>query len=221
MEKQGKAVTVSRQMGSGGTYVGYHVAKTLGFLYVDREILRRAADLLKRDERSLEEYEGRSGGFIQNLMRTFALGTPEAAYIPRERPVYERDLFLLESRIIHEIVEKHDAVIMGRGAFHVLKGRPGTVHLFVHAPLDYRTERVSKADNTPLREAQARVKESDRRRNTFIREMVGTDWTDARNYCLSIDSSIVGLSETTRMVVAFVQKAITWDPPGTASAVST
>jgi hypothetical protein len=40
MEKQGMAVTVSRQMGSGGTGIGYEVAKVLGFLYVDREILR-------------------------------------------------------------------------------------------------------------------------------------------------------------------------------------
>ena len=47
MEKRGMAITVSRQMGSGGTYVGYEVAKALGFSYVDREILRRAASLLK------------------------------------------------------------------------------------------------------------------------------------------------------------------------------
>ena len=40
------AVTISRQMGSGGTYVGYKVAKKLGFTYVDREILRLAAKRL-------------------------------------------------------------------------------------------------------------------------------------------------------------------------------
>ena len=71
--------------------------------------------------------------------------------MPTERPVYDRDLFVLESKIIHAIVDKQNAVIMGRGGFHVLKDRPKTVHLFIHAPRDYRVERVMKADSTAIR----------------------------------------------------------------------
>jgi CMP/dCMP kinase len=209
MEKQGMAITVSRQMGSGGTDIGYKVAKALGFSYVDREILSRAASLLNRDEVSLEEYEEKSSGFMENLLRTFALGTPETAYMPKERPVYDRDLFTLESKIISEIVDKHDAVIMGRGGFSLLKGRPKTVHLFIHAPRDYRIERVLKAGSAgDSREAQSRIDESDRRRTKFVRDMIGTEWTDGRNYHLCIDSSIVGISECVRIVVDFVQTAL-------------
>jgi cytidylate kinase len=211
MEKQGMAITVSRQMGSEGTDIGYEVAKALNFSYVDREILRRAASVLNSDEASLEEYEEKSCGFMENLLRTFAFGTPEtAAYMPKERPVYDRDLFALESKIINEIVDKHNAVIMGRGGFHLLKGRPKTIHLFIHAPRDYRMERVMKADSTTLdlREAQARIDESDRRRAKFIRDMVGTEWTDARNYHLCIDSSIVSLSESVQIVIAFAKTAL-------------
>ena len=208
MEDRTEAITVSRQMGSGGTYIGYQVAKALGFSYVDREILRRAASLLKRDAVSLEEYEEKSSGFIQNLLMAFALGTPETGIL-KERPVYDRDLFVLESKIIHEIVDRHSAVIMGRGGFFLLKGRPKTVHIFIHASRDYRVERVMKADSTAdLRKAQARVDESDRRRARFIRDMVGTEWTDARNYHLCIDSSTVGLSESVRMVIGFVRTAL-------------
>jgi cytidylate kinase len=208
MEERGKAITVSRQMGSGGTYVGYEVAKALGFSYVDREILRRAAGLLHRNAASLEEYEGKSSGFIRNFLRAFALGAPET-YTPKERPVYDRDLFVLESRIIHEIVDEHNAVIMGRGGFHVLKDRPKTVHLFIHAPRAYRIERVMKADSTAdAGEAEARIEESDRRRSKFIRGMTGTEWTDARNYHLCIDSRTVGLSESVRMVIGFVKTVV-------------
>ena len=141
-----RAITVSRQMGSGGTYIGFELAKALGFSYVDREILRRAASLLNRDAASLEGYEGRSSGFIQNFLRTFAYGTPET-YAPTEPPVYDRDLFILESKIIREIVDEHDAVIMGRGGFRVLKNRPNTVHLFIHAPRDYRVDRMMETDS--------------------------------------------------------------------------
>ncbi len=208
MEKPTGAITVSRQMGSGGTYIGYELAKALGFSYVDREILRRAASLLNSDEASLEGHEGTSSGFIRNLLRTFALGTPET-YTPTERPVYDRDLYVLESKIISEIVDKRDAVIMGRGGFRVLKNRPNTVHLFIHAPRDYRVDRMMETDSiADLREAQARVDESDRTRARFIRDMVEAEWTDARNYHLCVDSSTTGLSESAHMVIDFVKKAL-------------
>jgi cytidylate kinase len=209
MEKCSKVVTISRQTGSGGSYIGYEVAKAFGFSYVDREILRRAANLLKRDVASLEECEGKSSGFIQNILRTFTLGAPGYVYVPKELPVYDRDLLILEGKIINEIVDKHNAVIMGRGGFHLLKDRPETVHLFFHAPRDYRVERVIKADSTVnLQEADAKVKKSDRRRAKFMRDVVGTEWTDARNFHLCMDTSTASIAESIRMVIDFVKTAL-------------
>jgi len=210
MEERSRVITVSRQMGSGGDYIGYEVAKTLGFAYVDREILRQAASILKRNAASLEQYEERSSGFIRNLLRTFAFGSPDTPYVPpMERPVYDRDLFALESKIITEIVDKHDTVVIGRAGFHVLKGRPNTVHLFIHAPYDYRVKRVMKADSTAdAQEAQAKVEESDKRRGKFIRDMTGTEWTDALNYHLSVDSSAASLSDIVKIVLNFIEKGL-------------
>lgn len=210
MKNQGRVVTVARQMGSGGSYIGYQVAKALGFWYVDREIIHRAADLLNRDAVSLEEYEEKSTGIFQNLFSAFSLGAPETAcYMPEERPVDDKDLFLLESKIIRDIADKHNAVIMGHGGFYILKDRPETVHLFISAPVDFRAERVMKADRTTdLRQARTKVEKSDQERTRFIRNMIGAEWTDARNYHLCIDSSIVGISESMRMVIEFVEKAL-------------
>ena len=91
----------------------------------------------------------------------------------------------------------------------MLKGRPKTIHLFIHAPRDYRIKRIMKADNTAgLRGAQERVDESDRTRTKFIRDMVGTEWMDARNYHLSVDSSMAGLSEILGIVIGFARTAL-------------
>lgn len=210
MEGQRKAITISRQMGSGGDYIGYELAKALGFVYVNREILRQAARLLKKSTTSLERYEEKSSGFISNILRAFAFGSPDTPYAPPvSRPVYEKELFTLESKIITEIVDKHDAVVIGRAGFHVLKDRANTAHLFIHAPLNYRVKRVMKADSTlDVQEAQAKVVESDKRRGKFIRDMTGTEWMDALNYHLSIDSSASELSNTVKIVLNFIEKSL-------------
>ena len=208
MEKQGMAVTVLRQMGSGGTYIGYEVAKALGFSYVDREILRRAASLLKRDAASLEEREGRSSGFIENFLRTFTYATPET-YAPTEPPVYDRDLFILESKIIREIVHEHNGVIMGRGGFFVLKDRPKTIHLFIHGPRDYRIKRMMKADSTAgLRKAQERVDEVGSHEDQ-VHTGYGRNRMDGRTKLSSLCRlSMAGLSEILGIVIGFARTAL-------------
>jgi cytidylate kinase len=194
-------------MGSGGNYVAYQTAKELGFMYVDREILRRAANRLGTDRRVLEAQEEKSAGLIDNILRVFSFGTPEAYSIPTSPPLYDKDLFDAESRIIREIAGGHDAVIVGRGGFHVLKDLPGSVHVLIHAPVQFRAERIMKVKSmTRIAEARALVEESDRTRAKFVKDMCRTEWTDARHYDLCIDSSAAGLPLCIGTIVEFVKK---------------
>ncbi|MCG6533480.1 MAG: cytidylate kinase-like family protein [Syntrophales bacterium LBB04] len=202
------AITVSKQMGSGGSYIGYLVAGQLGFKYVDREILRQAATRLGTDARILENHDERSCGIIERVVTGFTFGTPETAYVPLvNRPVYDKDLFAVESRIMKEIAERHNAVIAGRAGFHVLKERQGVIRVFIHAPLEFRVKRVMQVQRiTDEKQGRTQVEESDRRRAKFVRDMVGVDWTDARNYHLCIDSSAVGFPSSAEMIIKLVEK---------------
>jgi len=201
-------------MGSGGTYIGYQVAKELGFNYVNREILRQAAERLGTDKALLQEYEQKSSSLIQNIIKVFSFGTPEVtAYIPKDRPIYNEEVFAVESRIINEIANTYNAVIMGRGAFHVLKNRPQAVHILIYAPSEFRISRVIKAATvTKAQEVRMKIEESDQERAKFIKDMTRTVWTDARNYHLCIDSSAIGLSTGIKMIVRLVeQKRSDWE----------
>jgi len=204
-----KAITLSRQMGSGGSYIGYLAARELGFKFIDREVLRQAADHLGTEVSQLEHQDERSSGLIEKLIRGFFLGAPEAATTAHhlKRPVYDRDLFSLECRIMSEIAERYSAVIIGRGGFHALRKRPegSVIRVFIHAPLEFRVQRVMKARNiVDAAEARSIIEESDRRRARFIRDMVGVEWTDAKNYHLCIDSSVAGFPRSVGMIAGMV-----------------
>ena len=204
-----RAITLSRQMGSGGSYIGYLAARSLGFKFIDREVLRQAADHLGTEVSQLEHQDERSSGLIEKLIRGFFLGAPDAATTAHhlKRPVYDRDLFSLECRIMNEIAERYSAVIIGRGGFHALRKRPegSVIRVFIHAPLEFRLQRVMKARNiVDAAEARSAIEESDRRRARFIRDMVGVEWTDAKNYHLCIDSSVAGFPRSVEMIAGMV-----------------
>jgi cytidylate kinase len=207
-EERQITITISRQMGSGGAHIGYLAAKELGFKYVDREILRQAAEHFGTDVRMLEDIDERSSGLIQTIIKGFSCGTPETGILqPMRQPVYNRELFTLECKIMREFADRYNAVIIGRGGFYALGERPGVIRVFIHAPREFRVKRVMQVQNiTDMREARNKVKDSDQSRTRYIRDMAGADWTDSRNYHLCIDSSIVGFHESAKMIVSVVKK---------------
>jgi cytidylate kinase len=207
-EERHITITISRQMGSGGAYIGYRVAKELGFKYLDREILRQAAEHFGTEESMLEDLSERSPGIIETIIKGFSYGTLTSGILqPMRQPVYRQDLFTLECKIIQEIANQYNAVIIGRGGFYALRERPRVIHVFIYAAPEFRVKRVMQVQKiTDIREARNKVKDSDESRTKYIRDMAGIDWTDSRNFHLCIDSSFIGFSESAKMIVNLAKK---------------
>jgi cytidylate kinase len=207
-EERHITITISRQMGSGGAYIGYLVAKELGIKYLDREILGQAAEHFGTDVRMLEDLSERSPGIIEAIIKGFSYGTSDGGFLqPIGQPFYSRDLFNMECKIIQEISDQYSAVIIGRGGFYALREWPGVIHVFIHAPREFRVKRVMQVQNiTDIQEARNKVKDSDQSRTKYIRDMVGFDWTDSRNFHLCIDSSLIGFRESAKMIGILAKK---------------
>lgn len=187
-------VTISRQIGSGGAMIGQMVARDLNLSYVDAEILQRAAKVLGVDDpRSIETLEERSsGGLWGRFARAIAIGAPEAPFVPPPPGIQEGHVQEAERQIIREIAGHRNAVIVGRGAAHLLTG-PEILKIFVYAPRTWRVARLQESYGIGEAEARELAERSDRRRGDFVREVRGHGWTDACLYDVSLDTSVVGI----------------------------
>jgi cytidylate kinase len=206
-ERRTIAITISRQMASGGAYVGHLLAKKLGYKYVARDILHTAAKKLGVDISDLSKLDERRAGFVENLLKSFVFGTPEAAYAPPlRRPVYDQELFETESNIITAIADRYNSVIVGRGGYFVLRQMPNVVNVFIHAPMDFRIKRFQKFHNVSAEQAREEIADSDLQREKFLKTMTGTDRYDARNYQLCIDTNAAGFETAQQMIIGLVDK---------------
>jgi cytidylate kinase len=187
-------VTIARQLGSGGSFLGQQLARRLDYKYMDREILREAARRLGHSEEVLLGQEERISPLWEKILRAFSPGAPEAHYVPPPVPlVLDKELFQAEAKIIREVSDLYDAIIVGRGAVHILKGRPGLVHVFLHAAKEFRIRRIMEVYGlSDPGQARSMIERSDAQRAAFVQSMAGAGWTDARNYHLCVDTSIVG-----------------------------
>lgn len=197
---QTKTIAISRQRGSGGSLVAHAVADRLGFRYIDRELLRLAAEYLCKAN---DEGGTPPSSWWSRLSDAFASGTADCGYAPPSSDaVYEGELFDIEQRLLTEIVAEQEAVIVGRGAAQTLRGRAGVVSVFLHAPEPQRIARVQQIYQLPDRIAARRmVQSSDADRARFIRALNGCDWTDLRRYDLTIDAAAAGFEATVDVIV--------------------
>jgi cytidylate kinase len=200
-KEQRTAITISRQLASGGAFIGHLIARKLGYRYVDREVLHRAATDLDMDIRDIAGQDEKHSGFVESLLKSFVFGTPEAAYVPpSRRPVYDDELFETESRIIRELAEIGRTVIVGHAGFSVLRGRPRALHVYIHAPMEFRVERLRRFHELSKEEARAELEASDERRETYLRNRTDSFWHDARNFHLCLDAEVAGFERAVEMV---------------------
>jgi cytidylate kinase len=207
MSEQRTVITISRQMASGGVYIGRRVARRLGYKYVDREILEKAAEQLGTDRAALAAVEERCSGFFDDLVKSFTFGTPEAAYVaPSGMPVHGREVFETESRVIKALADRYDCIVVGHAAFFVLRGRSNVVNVLIHAPEAFRIKRLQEFHNFSADQARTEILKADRQREKFMRSMTKLEWEDARNYHLSIDSQAAGFENVENMIIGLVEK---------------
>jgi cytidylate kinase len=203
-------LTISRQLGSGGSYIGQAMANRFRMRYADRDILQQAAAAAGLQEGDLASSEEKASGFWESVLRSFSMGAPDAPFAPPALPPIDTaDLFKLESLIIREIADRFDAVIVGRAGFHVLAGRPNVTHIMVRAARPFRVRRAMEVYGIEdEKEAEERVDSSDRQRAQFIKTFTGRNWDDASMFDLCICTSSVGLEGATEIVASLVERML-------------
>ena len=203
-ERAVTVVAISRQKGSGGGHIGQVIAERRGLRYIDGAMLRDAAEYLRVHDPNLERVGERIDTWWSTMAGALAMGGLSGLGMLPVDTVREADMANIERRIIQELSQQHPSVVVGRGAGHVLKGRPGVFSVFLHAPEAWRIARVAQHTGVPEAKAREAVRESDRHRASFLRTLTGTDWTDARQYDLALDTSTVGVEQAAEIVLQLV-----------------
>lgn len=126
--------------------------------------------------------------------------------IPPDSDEFTSDdnLFNIQAKIIQNLAEKENCIIVGRCADHVLAGRPRLIRVFIDAPMDFRIHEVETRYGLPHRDAIREIEKIDRARAQYYRYYTGQDWHDARNYDICLNSAVLGFDRTTEALRAYL-----------------
>ena len=109
-------------------------------------------------------------------------------------------VFIEQSKMIKEMAEKSDCVIVGRCADYVLKDNPDVIRLFFYAPLEDCIRRVVDQNGISAKEAEKKIAKIDKYRADYYKYYTGNAWNDARNYDFCLDTSSMSYEKLVAVV---------------------
>jgi len=198
-------ITISRQLGSGGAYIGQQLAQKLNIFYADRKIINEAAKQLSVLEEDLESLEERKRSFWQSFLDSFTFGAPEVYLLPQSVTPTDDELYTTEKEIIERIANERSSVIIGRCSAHILGKHPNHFNIFLHADLSFRTERIRELYNVSEKVALKMITQSDQDRALYNYTYSGQEWTDLRRYDLCMDTGKVGLEKSLELIMKHLE----------------
>ncbi len=196
-------VALSVETGSAGFPVAHQVADLLGFRYYDWEITTEAAALAGVPPSDVAAAE-RVPGFFERFMRRLGAASAMSiegttGFIDPSPEIWDTALQSLSSdeyrklieRVVKELAESGDAVIVGHAGQYLLRDRPSTLRVLIHGSLAARKQRLAIEQNISPDEAEALIKQSDKDRRDLLRRLYRFEWTDAAMYDIAINTDRV------------------------------
>lgn len=180
-------ITVSREFGSGGRAIGEAVAKRLNYQYYDKDIIAKVA----KETGFSEEYVAKSGEYA-NSKNIFAY-----AFTGRDLNGMSIDdyVFNAQRKIILDIAEKGNCVIVGRCADYILRERDDVLNVFIIGEPEKKIERIKSMYSVSESEAKKLIKDTDKKRSINYNYYTDQIWGRNHNYAITLNSSILGMDK--------------------------
>ena len=160
-----RIITVSREFGSGGRSIAKELANRLGWKYYDKELVKQVADETGFSPEFIEERGELASSGSRLAYAMFGRGgTPG----------------------VMKLAEQGNCVIVGRCADYILRDREDAFHIFIHAPMSFRADRIVRLYGESEHSPEQRLQDKDKRRRVNYQHYTGREWGMSQNYNLCL-----------------------------------
>ena len=198
-------INIGRQVCAGGLEIGRLLSEEFHAKYYDRELLNLAAKESGFSEEFFKDSDERKG-FLRSFLHLPYINNWGGGSNFYQSNFSQESLFKFQSDAIRKAAEEGSCVFMGRCADYVLRDFPNVVNIFITASLEARALLFMNEKNCSREEAIKRIEQVENRRASYYNYYTGKKWGHAASYDLCIDSSILGITNTGRLIAEFIRQ---------------
>ncbi len=198
-------ITIGREFGSGGKYIGQELAKRLNINCYDNELLAKVSQDFNIDLELLKSIdEKQKSSFWYGFANNYVFSKDKNEILPISP---EDSLFLKQCKTIEKLYADENCVIIGRCADFILKDKPNIIKIFIYSSdLNFKVQRKVLYDNLSVEEALEKIRTIDKERSDYYNHFTSKNWGDKANYNICIDTSSIGINETINIIENYIRK---------------
>lgn len=173
-------VTISREYGSGGRYVGKLLADRMHLPFYDKELISLAAK--------------ESG-----LSSTYIVKNDEIMASSKYKDNNDDRLFVAEVKVIKDLA-KHSCVIVGRCSDYILKDTKNTLKVFLYSDMDSKVKRAVKYYGISKEKAEKQIESINKKREKHYKYYTDRAWKNPNNYDLMLNVDLLGVEKCAELI---------------------
>ena len=174
-------ITISREYGSGGHFVGKLLAEKLGINFYDKEIINLTAKEYGFNKNYIEQREEQS--------------VNSSIYYTNDDKLFES-----ESKVIESLGKKESCVIVGRCADYILRNRKYVFKIFLYSDMSSKIKRSVKYYGLDKDKAEKEINKMNKQRAKHYNHFTNRVWNSFENYDLAINVDKFGVEETAELI---------------------
>ncbi len=179
-------ITIAREYGSGGKYVGNLLADALKIPCYDKEIITLSA-----------KESGLEAEYIENQEQTKK----------DFNAFYNNDdeIFLSESKVIQKLAEQ-PCVIIGRCADYVLKNQKNVYNIYLYSDDESKIKRATKYYGMNKQSARKEINKINKMRAKHYEYYTNQKWQDLSHYDIALNVDTLGVEGTVDALYKIIKK---------------
>ncbi|MBE6597094.1 MAG: cytidylate kinase-like family protein [Ruminococcaceae bacterium] len=196
-------ITIARGFGSGGRTIGKLLAQRLDIDYYDNDLIKLASE-----ESGINiELFGRADEKVKvGLFKRYNRSYGEYVLSPdSDEFVSDGNLFNYQAKIIRDLAEKKDCIIVGRCGDYILRNNPNVIRLFIYADDATNVKNVVDLYGIRPSEAKKTIEKIDKSRAEYYKYYTGKEWSDVSNYDLCINTSGISFEKAADVIISYIE----------------
>ena len=186
-------ITIAREYGSGGRYVGRLIADKLGIKFYDKEFIEKLAIETGLSEEYIESHEQKRD-VLDGLNNGYYFGLNNAD-----------DLFIKEAELIKDVAEKESCVIIGRCADFILQDKENVLKVFIYSDMEDKIKRATEIYGFDKEKAEKEIKRIDKLRANHYKYYTEKQWDNHANYDICINSDTLGVEKSADIICEMIK----------------
>ncbi len=180
-------ITISKEFGTQSEKVAIQAAQRLGYEYIGKQLIAEIARKLRISENEAEVFRKTSQSRILRFVDRFTCSIVQKVVDREYGCLDDKNYYETTKKLVENVYEAGDAIILGWGGQCILRGKPNTLHVRLVKDDETKIKEVMQNKNLNYDAAMALIEKDEGDLKAYIEHYFNENWNAAHLYDLIID----------------------------------